>query len=226
MSITVSRAVVVAVAAMSFMSSAPAGADVPGSTEPSAPPPAAATRLDGQRAPLTDEALLRAMRDDYVALSGERGRARQALGALNAVRYDRRLADVSGTDEARDRLVAAWYRRYQAVGGPQRVDPRAACRSQERTLREALAGQPGTAAPGRLAMARAEARRCLDRLQGSLALARSTAQELEAVLVEARALLGETSPGALQHPDRETRGDGPDPLDGGSHQAASKSERP
>jgi hypothetical protein len=137
------------------------------------------------------------MRDSYVALIGERGRARKVLGELNAVRYDQRLAALPpgpGSDEARARLLAAWYRRFEAVGGPQRIDPRSACRSQERTLREAMAGEPGSPAGGRLPVARAEAQRCLGRLLASLELARSTGRELDAILAEAQVLLAEARP--------------------------------
>jgi hypothetical protein len=111
-------------------------------TAGAAPPPAE---------PAADADLLRAMHDDYVGLTGERGRARTLLGELNAERYDEKLAarasSKDGTDpraaSARKELVETWQRLFFVVSGPQPVDPRLACRSQERSLREALAGPPG-----------------------------------------------------------------------------------
>jgi hypothetical protein len=144
-----------------------------------------------------DAALLRAMRDDYVALTGERGRARQVLGALNRDRYDLKLGalrQAAGQEDVRARLVNAWFERFQAVGGPQPVDPRSACRLQSRVLEEALAGPPGSAAAGRLDAARAEARQCLTRLHAAVEAARSTARRLDAVLAEARELLSTEQP--------------------------------
>jgi hypothetical protein len=132
------------------------------------------------------------MRAGYVALLGERGRARQILGRLNAERYDQRLAAQRGdpaVDEARARLADAWLQRYREVSGPQPVDPRAGCRHQASTLREAMGASQGEEATGRLLAARAEARQCLQRLEAALLTSRATGQRLDAVLAEARALL-------------------------------------
>jgi hypothetical protein len=186
-------------------SSTPAGPDAPGTS-------------------LNDEELLVAMRFDYVALTGERGRARKTLGELNAVRYDERLAALPpgpGADEARARLISAWHARFEAVGVSQLVDPRNACRFQERTLRESMAGAPGSKAAGRLDMARADARRCLGRLDRSLERARLTGRALDVVLAEARALLASDAPAAPEPPGGQLPGPEAPPVEPERLQASS-----
>jgi hypothetical protein len=156
----------------------------------------AATLLCGA-VPAGDAALLSDLHAAYVGLNGERGKAHLRLGELNSVRYDEKLAARAlGTDEiatraraARARLVDAWHQYYQAVAGPQPIDPRGGCRLQERTLREALAGAPGSTAAGRVPQARVEARSCLERLSTSVDLARTRAAALDEALSEAKAVL-------------------------------------
>ena len=145
-----------------------------------------------------DQATLQAMHQAYLGLTAARGRAHLLLGELNAVRYDEKLAalararpeEAARTEATRHRLTEAWTALYAAVGGQQPIDPRGACRLEERTLREALAGAAGSAAGARLPAARDEAARCLGRLSASHELARSRVAALEAGLAEARQALG------------------------------------
>jgi hypothetical protein len=144
-----------------------------------------------------DTALLSDMHAAYLGLTGERGKAHLLLGELNSVRYDEKLAArahgegpaPARAEAARVKLVTAWHRLFQAVGGPQPIDPRGACRLEERTLREALAGAPGSAAAARVPAARAEAQGCLARLTTSLEEARTRRVALEATVADAKALL-------------------------------------
>jgi hypothetical protein len=148
-------------------------------------------------APAEDTALLSDMHAAYVGLTGERGKAHLLLGELNAVRYDDKLAALAHgegpaperAEAARVKLVTAWHQLFQAVGGAQPLDPRSACRLEERTLREALAGAADSAAAARIPAARAEAKTCLTRLTASLEEARTRRLALEASVAEAKALL-------------------------------------
>jgi hypothetical protein len=139
-------------------------------------------------APVAETTLLSDMHTAYVGLTGERGKAHLLLGELNAVRYDEKLAAL-GAEAARVKLVTAWHQLFRVVGGPQPIDPRSACRLEERTLREALAGAPDSAAAARVPAARAEAQACLARLTTSLEEARTRRLALEASVTEAKGLL-------------------------------------
>jgi hypothetical protein len=147
--------------------------------------------------PSSDAELLAAMHEDYVGLAAARGKARTVLGELNVARYDEQLLTLARAgggagdeaEAARQKLLSAWHRLYGAVGGAQPVDPRSACRRQDRTLREALAGAPGSVTAARLPEARAEARDCLARLSRSLGQTRACEAELDEALAAAKALL-------------------------------------
>jgi hypothetical protein len=56
-----------------------------------------------------------------------------------------------------------------------------------------MAGAAGSVAASRLNAARDEAGRCLEKLQASLLAARSSGEELDAILAEAQALLASST---------------------------------
>jgi hypothetical protein len=172
------------------------------STHP-APSPSSTARASragppGVSVPTDDASLLKAMRDSYVALIGERARAQKMLQELGAARYDEGLgvlARKDGTDRRsraealRKRLVASWTREVGALGRPGQVDSRLACRAQERMLRQSGQAPAGSQAAARLPAAREEASTCYARLSASLEALRAANAELAPAVAEARTLL-------------------------------------
>jgi len=172
---------------------------------PASPPPLTATPPPATAPPAPtapteasdDEALLRSMKETHLGLLGARNRAHLVLGELNGARYQEKLAKLASApgeagaraEAVRVRLVSAWQALYQAMAAKQPIDPHAGCRLQERAMREAFAGAPGSREAGWLPAARGDARACLGRLSAMLELARTSLTALDAAIAEAKAQL-------------------------------------